>query len=540
MRNKIKKIAKIVGGICLIGITLFGVVGCVAQSKFDQALEQQSELQKQIDDLKIAKTNMEDQAVDLAKENQAIQEILDNNKLILDDKDAEILNLTAEIDAQLKEEDAALVVQTTEAALESEEYDGLVLGEAVPAKDFDTYDLSFLNKDEIEFNDNDYDFREFISVDGLKIGTGFTDDVDFEDNAYLLFTEKGAISYTYKFDDAIDYTEISEDEPLEINFLGNNIEIVEMDSDEFTYKIAEETKTLYVGETFEFNGHNITLQDVTEDDAAIVIVDGILKAVDEGDSEEFNGFEVSAKNVYVGQTTFSAELEFGQDILQTIEDGDEYIKDNENFVWEFETDGDNLKSLSIKYDIKADDIDEAVLAVGDSLDFAGYFDVSFDLETTYDYITYNVFFDEVTDVDVPVMAFETDNDDIRIDGEKVSVAYFNGTHSFYEDGNDWIISDEVIKLENDDVTLEVGYDGDFVTFGDFKLKTADFVSLGVEEDAEEDDVVFDGDNIGKVDESLMFPGGFIAESIEDNAEEDEFVFQVPNEEVKGVIRITQK
>ena len=236
MNKTIKKISRIVGTLALIGITIFGAVGCgIAKSDYNTALEEKAALAQQVQDLQITKANMEDQALNLAKDNAAINEILESNKLILDEKDAEILALTAEIEAEIAKEDAA----TTEAVLESEEYDDLVLGEMVPAKDFDTYDLSFLNKDEIEFFDNDYDFREFISVDGLKIGTGFTDDVDFEDSPYLLFTQKGAVSYTYKFDDVIDYTEISEDETLEINFLGNDIEIVEMDANEFTYKIAD-------------------------------------------------------------------------------------------------------------------------------------------------------------------------------------------------------------------------------------------------------------------------------------------------------------
>ena len=138
------------------------------------------------------------------------------------------------------------------------------------------------------------------------------------------------------------------------------------------------------------------------------------------------------------------------------------------------------------------------------------------------------------------MAFETDNDDIRVGSEKVSVAYFDGTNSYYKDGNDWVVSTDVIKLENDDTTLDVGFNANKVSFGDFQLRTLDFKALGAEELAEDNDVKFDGDNIGTVDESLMFQAGFIAESIEDNAENDEFVFQVPNEEVKAVLRLTQK
>ena len=537
MNKTIKKISRIVGTLALIGITIFGAVGCgIAKSDYNTALEEKAALAQQVQDLQITKANMEDQALNLAKDNAAINEILESNKLILDEKDAEILALTAEIEAEIAKEDAA----TTEAVLESEEYDDLVLGEMVPAKDFDTYDLSFLNKDEIEFFDNDYDFREFISVDGLKIGTGFTDDVDFEDSPYLLFTQKGAVSYTYKFDDVIDYTEISEDETLEINFLGNDIEIVEMDANEFTYKIADEYE-LQVDEELIVGEHVIKLLGISEEgDDILVSVDDEIKAIDKDDTEKFGDIEITNTRAFLGKTVQFAKIEVGTDVLQTIEDGDEYIKDNENFVWEFETDGDNLKSLSIKYDIKADDIDEAVLAVGDSLDFAGYFDLTFDLETTYDYVTYNVGFDEVTDADVAVMAFETDNDDIRVGSEKVSVAYFDGTNSYYKDGNDWVVSTDVIKLENDDTTLDVGFNANKVSFGDFQLRTLDFKALGAEELAEDNDVKFDGDNIGTVDESLMFPGGFIAESIEDNAENDEFVFQVPNEEVKAVLRLTQK
>jgi len=537
MKRKIKKIAKIVGALTLIGVTLLGAVGCgIKVDEHNKVLDEKAALGQQVAELEEKAANMEAQAVEFSDENAALTEVLESNKLILDEKDAEIINLTAEIAEQIAEEDA----MTTEAAMEEDEYDGLTLGEDVPDKEFDVYDLSFLGKDELEFNDNDYDYRELISLSGLKLGTAFTDDVDFEDNSYLLFNEKGAVSYTFKFEDAVDFTDISEDEPLEINFLGNNIEIVDMDANEFTYKIAEGFEMM-VNDVVQFEGHNITLVGVSEDgDAVLVSADGVVKAIDIDDSEEFNGFEIFAKKAFAGSEIQMAELEFGTDVLQTIEDGDDYIEDNEDFVWEFETDGDELESLSISYDVKANDMDEEILGVGESLNFVDYFEVSYGLEEDYDYVKYSVSFDEVTDDDVAVMKFETNDDNIRIGSEKVSEVYFDGTNSYYEDGNDWVISDDVIELENDDVTLEVGFANNNVSFGEFKLRTLDFKSLGAEEEAEENDVKFNGDNIGKVDESMLFPGGFIAETIEDNAEEDEFVFQVPNEEVKGVIRVIQK
>lgn len=534
MKKQIKKIAKIVGGLCLVGVTLLAAVGCgISQEQYD-ALNNTAMAQAKVIDEQVA-------AIEAAAENsalileqqQALAAELEQNKLILDEKDKEILAMAEEVAAEVEAE-------TTEAALESEEYDDLVLGEDVAPKSFDTYDLSFLNKDEIEFNDDDYDFREYIELDGLKVGIAYSDDVDFEDQSYLLFNQKKAVKYVYKFEDAVDYTDISEDEPLEINFLGNNIEIVEMDADEFTYKIAEEHDML-VGESVVFDGHNVTLVGVSENsDDVLVDVDGVMQAIDKGESEEFDGFEVFNKKAFAGKNIQSAKLEFGADVLQTIEDGDEYIKDNEDFVWDFEVDGDNLKSLSVVYDVKANDIDEDVLAVGDALNFVDYFDVVYDLEEKYDYVTYSISFDEVTDADIPVMAFETDNDDIRVGGEKLSEAYFDGVNSYYKDGSDWVVSAEVIKLENDDMFLDVGYDGNYVTFGDFFLATADFVSLGVAEEAEEGDVIFDAKSLGKVDESIMLPAGLIIESVEDNAEEDEVVIQLPNEEVKGVIRVIQK
>jgi len=540
--KKIKKIFAIVGGLVLIGATL---TGCVSKGTFTELQTADLAKAQEIEALNAGLVAAKQESLDYADQNNALNEVLAENQLVIDEKDAEILAQAEEIAAQLEAEEAKLAEQTTEAALESEEYDGLVLGEDVPAKAFDTYDLSFLNKDEIEFNDNDYDFKEYIKLDGLKVGIAFTDDVDFEDSPYLLFNEKGAVSYTFKFDDTVDFTKITEDETLEINFLGNDIEIVKLDADEFTYKIAESHKMLK-GEVVEYDGHNITLVSVSENgDDVVVEVDGVMQVIDEGESEEFDGLEVFNKKAFVSHDVTNpiefAELEFGADVLQTIEDGDEYNKDNEDFVWEFETDGDELVSLSLMYDVKANDLDEEILGVDEALNFLDYFDVKFGLEDEYDYVSYSISFDEVTDDDVPVMAFETDNEDIRVGDEKVKVAYFDGTNSYYKDSdNDWVVSEDVIELENDDLKVGVGYNGDSVTIGDLKLKTADFVSFGTEEEAEVDDVIFDGKDLGKVDETIMLPMGVIIESVEDNAEEDEVVIQVPNEEVLGVIRVIQK
>lgn len=533
MKN-IKKIAIRCLAVSMIGVTLLGAAACgIKQDQYDALNNTAVEQAKLIDEQAASILAAEENSKLILEQKEALALELENKTLILNEKDQEIIAMAEEVAAEVEAE-------TTEAALQQEEYDGLVLGEEVAQKSFDTYDLSFLNKNEIEFNDDDYDFREYIELDGLKVGIAYSDDVDFEDNSYLLFNQKKAVKYVYKFEDAIDYTEITEKEPLEINFLGNDIEIVDMDADEFTYKIAEEHDML-VSESVVFDGHNVTLIGVSENgDDVLVDVDGIMQAIDKGESEDFDGLEVFNKKAFAGKNIQSAKLEFGADVLQTIEDGDEYIKDNEDFVWNFEVDGDNLKSLSVVYDVKANDIDEEVLAVGDALNFVDYFDVVYDLEEDYDYVTYSISFDEVTDADIPVMAFETDNDDIRVGDEKLKVAYFDGINSYYKDGSDWVISAEVIKLENDDMVFEVGYDGNYVTFGDFFLATADFVSLGVAEEAEDGDVIFDAKNLGKVDESIMLPAGLIIESVEDNAEEDEVVIQIPNEEVKSVIRVIQK
>ena len=542
MKQSIKKIVAISLAF-LVGVTLAG--GWIFSAvNNNNNLEQQNSVLST--GLTTAQNLADEQAIVVTEQGEQIEALKTQFKnlngtyfTVVSERDAMIL---ADAEAEQERLDAELATEA-EAALESEEYDGLILGADVDAKTFNDDDLSFLKDSKFEFDGDKYDYSEEIVIDGVRIGLGSTDDVDFEDNAYLLFAQKGAVNYVYNFDDEFDYTTITEDETLEINFLGNDIEIVSMDANEFTYKTSEATQFMKVGDVFAYNGHNVTLTDVADGDtdSAIVNVDGMTKAIDEGDSEKFGDFEINAKNVIVGQSTFTAELEFGNDILQTIEDGDEYIVDNENFVWNFETDGDILKSLSITYDVKADDLDEDILAIGDELNFADYFGVQFSLESDgYSYVKYTIGFDEVTDADVPVMYFETNNNDIKVGNEKVSKAYFDGTNSYYKDGKDWVIGDDVIELENDDIILEVGFADNKVSFGDFKLRTLDFKSLGVEGDAEDNDVKYDGDNIGTVDESLMFPDGFIVESIQDNAEEDEFVFQMPNEEVKGVIRVVQK
>lgn len=534
----VKRICAIVGGLILIGSTL---TACgISKVQYTDLQAQDLAKAKQIDEqaqqlaeLQIKATNS-DMAAQLATDkNTVLTDELTKTKLILDEKDKLILE-------DAKEEAEKLAQETSANSIVKEEYDNLDLGAMVPDKTFDTYDLAFLDKSKVKFDGESYDFKETISLSNLKVGTVF-DDEEFKDNAYLLFTERGGVRYDYTFIDPIPYTGITEKEEVAITFLGQDIQIIAADADSIKIKEPVTTKIMKQGDILEIAGHTVELKYVGTKDVLVGVDGEEYEAIDELESYDFDGFEVRVKDTFYSDSVQLAKLEFGTDIVKTIENGDEYIEDNDEYLWTIRTVGDDLISIGITYDVKADDMDEPILGTGKNLNFLGYFDTAFNLEKDdYNYVKYTFGFDEIMDPDMPVAYVKTNTDSIRVNGEKLKEVYFDAVNVYYKDGSDWITVPGTVKLENGDSLTEVNYDGTRISMlgGDVELYTSDLIKLGaLEEEAEAGDVVINGEAFGRYDDNAMYKG-YRFDSIESNADQDEFVMYMPDEDVKAVIQIT--
>ena len=529
-KNVIKKIIAVVG-ISMIGATL---VGCgVSTEDFNAKVNELASAQELL-------VQAQDASANLEITNDALVEQVASQGIVIEETNTMVEGMSAELEVLKQVEEEVMAEEEAEASLE-EVKDGLVLGDSVGDFSVDHYDVDFLYKGDIDFKDEEYKVKEYISLSDLKVGIS-DDDADFEDVARLLFTASQGVTYSYEFEEVIDYSDIKEDEQLYVSFLGKEYEIVDVKDAELTYKENVEKANLLAGEEYIFDEVVVRLNYVTEDKASVTV--GIVtQAIELGETEEFAEFEVRVNDIdfqgYAGGVE-GAELEFGTDILQTVDHGDEFIEDNEDYTWNIITNAGDLVSIGVTYDVKADDLDEAILAPGESLNFLDYFKLGFDYEKVYDYAEYELSFDEITSEDYKVVKVEANGDFITIGDEKMSEAYFDGTLAWYKEDGDWINSTEDLVLENDEKTLTMKYDGNHVKVGAMWMATSNLEYLGLEEgEAETADIVVGGIELGTTDESYLKSNGIVVESPEDNADNDKMVLRVPNEKVFGMLTVSK-
>ena len=511
----------------IIGAMSIGLLGCTSKVPVEQynadIAAQASEYSQKLVQLDLEKS----------LENEKLAAELESAKLKLTEKDKEVLALTEQFATEAEAEAEAEVVVLPEEAV-----DDLDLSNSVPTTRLDADDISFLKEGVLDFDGDDYDFEEAVYLNDLYVGVSTDSGKDeFDKTPYLLFTEEGSVKYSYELKDEFKYEEVTEDEPLEINFLGKTFKIIDIEEDELTYKQAQ---TFFVteGQSVTVEGKMFTLTAVTN--GKVYVVSGNEgRSITEGDLDEINGLEVRVQDVtyqdYAGGI-HRAELEFGDEVLVTVSDGEEYIEDDETYVWGISTDGDVLESISVSYNLKLNDLDEdegKILAPTESLNFLDYFSLVFDHEETYDYKDFEFRLTDITNDDIAVVEVKGDEKTLRFGTEKLDKVYLSSDNIvYYKEDGDWKSSTETLKLVNKDMELELYYDSVFLTIGtDIKI-TTDLKTFQKENEAESTDVLIYGTAVGEVEESLLLDDGVIVKSIENNSDKDELRISIPNEEVQ--------
>jgi len=391
------------------------------------------------------------------------------------------------------------------------------LGMSISVELDDGDDLTLIDS-KIDFNGEDYDVEERLRLsDQLKIVASDTKAYkDFEDTPYLVFESKGAVAYDYIFKDAIDYTDIDNEDSLKITFLGLPLDIVDADSGKLKVLLGKEYN-LDVGESVEVGEKILTLVNVGSGNAIVVDVDGKEETIYIGNPETVNGLEVAAIEPFYSNNKAerSCEIYAGDNVLETIKDGDEvefFGVVEEEWVWEIETDGDNLKRISIVYDQKRDDLDDDYVP----LKKGEYFTLP------------NEFLKlGISDVDVPEyvkLEIDTDNTfdyEISIDKEEGFICgdyeydkvYVNVGSAFF-DKNEDPITCAVLEIEDTEFSINKG----------LKLKQGAGVYLDLmllpSKYANREDLTMD-------DFGLKY--GYFEDWIED---EEELTIEIPEEKVE--------
>lgn len=549
--RKIKKIASL----GTIGLLASGaLVGCTqkfTQEQVDQKIADAKSLQKQTLD----KQYQEDFSKALEDQKQTLKEVYDARLNAQKESDEE----TARI---LQEELDKLKAEKAEADEEHEvDYfwslqDDIELNSFVKEDTLTTSDLPKLLDTEIRFNDDTYDVREEFEIDSdsVKVGTSLEYDEEFKEVPYLVFEKEDSLKYRFVFEDPVLLKDISNDEPLEIQFLGQPMKIVDAKSGELTLRKGLE-KTLTEGETVSFSDElpEVKLLAVTSNKVSVE-VNGDVQSIFNGDEKEVGGIHVAVDEIlyqdYAGGI-HAANLFAGDDVQQTVKEGEEYVEDDETFLWGLVTSGTGddkvLEEITLTYHPKGNDLedeDEPVYKAGEKIAFPNdYLVVEFDLEKSYKYAEFEVDFHEAGENDTLAFRIKSSEDrTLKVGTEELDLAYINDTTVFYKDSdNDWQQTDEELKVDFGDTDFDITYSPNELDFGGIKINTEHFEFLGEEEDDSElTDVVYKTENLGTKDYDVLLSNGFVVKNPENNADRDEVKILVPDDEVQAVLKVGYK
>ena len=386
--------------------------------------------------------------------------------------------------------------------------DELFLGVGLTEETFSDREVSTLFDGEVRFDGDNYDAEETIVLGDLELSANGN---DFEGQVYLTIPE-GAVEYTLTFEDDLDTSEITSDETLEFNLLGEAYEVSEWDSDTITLSRGTEQKLL-VGESVTVDGKVVVL-DAIADEKIFVCVDGVCKSISEDDFKVVNDVEIHVDSVFNSETSRFAYLTMGEDVETTIESGDEYEEDS---AWEWVIDANSIGIVldedHTQVDLDGDEEFQAI-GVGESLC----------LPNEYVCVQFNGISEEDTE-EYDLRLDVRDGDDyVRIDGN-----FEEGTSDFdrvYVNVITFEIFDRDLELIH---ATEIGL-GDTDSVLETNATGLFFEDLRIDWNLE-------GTSAGTDDEDFLTDYGVLVINPDDSIEDQEFNIFVPEQELEGSISL---
>lgn len=460
----------------IVGLVLSGLtVGAVMNGKNSDLADANNGLSNQVKILE-ASVQVAQQTADASREAQVVlnKQIGDLNDGVvnlqetLSVKDAEIIALTAEISAQVANEE----VTTENGAIISGT--GYVIDDISLDGNFDATlkdnKVETLLDGELTFDGEEYKYEEVIETSGLKPLISSVNDEDFGKDIYVGADNDGAVEYRFVFKDG-EVLELVNDEDIndEINivFLGKALKITEFNSgSDFTYK--EATKTIAViGD--EVAG--VKILNIGENSVLVQYGTETAVLTEDNNEENVGGMDVRLDSVFYvdEQAERMVVIEAGEDIEKTVEDGDSMELFGEpsregdaEWVWSVGAD-----FIGAKHNQKMDDLgdDFTPLAVGEqivlpndyaALTFAGTNDVDMAKITT--------------DFKNDELVIKADSEIFVVDGSNYDTLYIDSEGLYVEDGDDRINETaENFYIEQEDNNLPVNIDEGTLNIGDYSI-----------------------------------------------------------------------
>ncbi len=369
----------------------------------------------------------------------------------------------------------------------------------------------------IDFDGDEYDVSEKVYFEGI-IQTSL-DDEDFGLAPYLV-VEEGAIEYRYVFDDEITLEDISEDEELEIVFLGKEIRIIKASESEVTIRTGD-YEFLAENESIVVDGKVIEIKTIGEN-SVLVDVAGTQQIVNLDSSKEINRIHITIEDIlYKDYGESYVELIIGTSADKKVQDGDDFelfIEDDEEYRWVINlpsyigiTNQEAYKGIDEDDDFKAITVGESLALPNDYL-FIG--------------------FSKVTSSDVVDLEFKVKDDYLYVKGnlddsfafgsDEFRKLYIN-SEGIYDDDKELITSDKV-RIGDSDTYLEL-LEG-MIQLQDLTIRLL------------MDDVFYDGVSFKDKDGNYLDYSGIIFKDAENSVEDKEgFKVSVPEERPEATITI---
>lgn len=419
-----------------------------------------------------------------------------------------------ELQKQLEEKETELLEEEEEELLVEQGYelDDLELGAYVPTETLSDRDIEKLFDGELDFDGDEYEAEEVLVLDGLMVDTNKE---DYEANAYLTFPVEG-LTYKFVVETGLDISEIDEDEPLEFNLLGQPVKVTEWTVDSVTFTKGVEV-LFEEGETKEVDGNTIFVKIIGQDYVYVVVNDALTgEMIETGDTEEVEGIEIEATEVlYTEKTTSYATLTIGEEVLEEVENGDEFKKDS---IWEWAiSDREIGLTLVEEFAYIDEDEDYQALAAGEQLCLP------------YDYVC--VRYDGVVEESVEEYKFDhtmkNGEQYVRIRGNVLSgiedyeKVYMNDLGFFDKDFE--LIGPLSVELGDTGLTLDlIGTD---VQMDDIEFNL-DLDALAVA-----------GEDVSGEEDDYLTNYGIVVKNPEDAVDDNTFEFVVPEEKLEAVITV---
>ena len=441
----------------------------------------------------------------VALENAVNSEVLK----VSQEKDSKISDLQNQI-VELNKKLAEKATEETKQVVEKvEEATGYLIDEIYLDKSFSEIvsdrEVKKLLDTKIDFKGDSYDIEEVVSLNELEVKAN---EKDFEGNPYLVIPRK-SISYKIVFDNDLDKSEISEEDPLDFSFLGENIEITEWVGDEITISSGKEA-FLDEGQSVVVDGKTVKVEWVSDNNNVYVTVDNVGKELKEGQIKTINSLQVKANLVIFNSVTpkLAADLIIGEDIEKTVSSGDELFEDS---IWDYEID-DNSIGIVLNDEFTELDDELKPLAPGESVCLPN------------DYVC--VRYDGFVETDTEEIRMELDTKDgnryVEVRGnfqsglEDYSKLYINSSGIYDKDLE--YISNQV-EIDNSDSVLKVS--GDRIVVEDFNVR------LDLKESNLDD----------SADYNLRTDFGILVSNPEDSVDDQDWDLIVPVEKLESTVTV---